>query len=315
MRWNVQRLLHDTLAAAAAVTPLRTAVIIEGERHSYSDLLDEARGLARALQDRGVERGDRVAVYLESSWPAVVSVYGVLLAGGVLTVINPQTKEDKLAYILAESGARVLIADGALGKTFVPAIERTPKLGAVIVTGPVPTSRRPLVRFDVAIHSAEPTPDDPGVIPLDLAALIYTSGSTGNPKGVMMTHQSMLFAAGSITEYLRLSADDRILNVLPLAFDYGLYQLLMSVMLGATLVLERSFAFPVPVVKRADEERVTVFPLVPTIAATLLSLRKRNGLELPAVTRVTNTAAALPSDFIPQLAELFPRALDRKSVV
>ena len=309
MRLNVQRLLHDTLTTSASATPLKTAVIVDGARYSYGELLEDALCLARVLQDLGVERGDRVAVFAENSWPAVVSVYGVLLAGGVLTVINPQTKEDKLAYILHESGARVLIADGALAKAFVPAVEQAPSLGAVIVAGPVPLSKRQLLSFDVVLHGAEPTPVDPGVIPIDLAALIYTSGSTGKPKGVMMTHQSMLFTAGSVSEYLRLSADDRILNVLPLAFDYGLYQLLMSVLLGATLVLERSFAFPVPVLKRADEEEVTVFPLVPTIAATLLSLRKRSGVTLGSVARVTNTAAALPSDFIPQLAELFPNAL------
>ena len=74
--------------------------------------------------------------------------------------------------------------------------------------------------------------------------LIYTSGSTGFPKGVMMTHQNIVAAATSITTYLENTADDIILNVLPLSFDYGLYQVLMAVKLGATLVLEKSFAFP-----------------------------------------------------------------------
>ena len=78
----------------------------------------------------------------------------------------------------------------------------------------------------------------PKIIPCDLAALIYTSGSTGFPKGVMQTHQSMVFAAWSLIEYQRLSDEDRILLVLPIAFDYGLYQLLMSVKLGATIIIE-----------------------------------------------------------------------------
>ena len=74
--------------------------------------------------------------------------------------------------------------------------------------------------------------------------LIYTSGSTGFPKGVMMTHRNIVAAATSITTYLENTPDDIILNVLPLSFDYGLYQVLMAVKLGATLVLEKSFAFP-----------------------------------------------------------------------
>src|SRR5690606_17281129 len=90
----------------------------------------------------------------------------------------------------------------------------------------------------------EPAPVIHRGIDVDLAMLIYTSGSTGRPKGVMMTHRNVEAAATSITTYLRNTPDDIILGVLPLAFDYGLYQLLMSVKMGATLVLEKSFAFP-----------------------------------------------------------------------
>ena len=74
----------------------------------------------------------------------------------------------------------------------------------------------------------------------------------------MMTHQSL--AAGSVAEYLRLGSEDRILAMLPLAFDYGLYQLLMSVRMVATLLLERSFVYPAQVLKRLEEEQATVFP-------------------------------------------------------
>jgi acyl-CoA synthetase (AMP-forming)/AMP-acid ligase II len=125
----------------------------------------------------------------------------------------------------------------------------------------------------------------------------------------MLTHQNMVFAAGSISEYLRLDASDRIVCVLPFAFDYGLYQLLMTVLLGATLVVERSFVYPVPVLRRVIEHDVTVFPIVPTIGATLLSLNRSGGWTFPNVRRVTNTAAALPAEFIPRLGAVFPNAL------
>ena len=87
-------------------------------------------------------------------------------------------------------------------------------------------------------------------IDLDLAMLVYTSGSTGFPKGVMMTHQNVVAAATSITTYLENTPDDIILNVLPISFDYGLYQVLMAVKVGATLVLEKSFAFPQAIFNR-----------------------------------------------------------------
>ena len=147
------------------------------------------------------------------------------------------------------------------------------------------------------------------MIPLDLAALIYTSGSTGLPKGVMMRHQNMTFASESIAQYLRLEDDERIMGLLPLAFDYGLYQLLMSTRLGATLVLERSFAYPAQTLRRVVDEEVTVFPGVPTVYATLLSMHEKSPLELPTVRRVTNTAAALLPAMQQGLREIFPNAL------
>ena len=115
-------------------------------------------------------------------------------------------------------------------------------------------------------------------------------------------------AAKSITTSLQNAADDVILNVLPLAFDYGLYQLLMATRLGATLVLEKSFAFPQAIFERIREERVTGLPLVPTMAAMILQMR---GLEpgfLPSLRYVTNTAAALPTAHIERLRALFPGA-------
>jgi long-subunit acyl-CoA synthetase (AMP-forming) len=102
-------------------------------------------------------------------------------------------------------------------------------------------------------------------VDVDLAALIYTSGSTGNPKGVMLTHLNMISAATSITTYLENRADDIILNVLPLSFDYGLYQVLMGLKFGGTVVLERSFAYPHAVLQRLMEERATGFPIVLTM--------------------------------------------------
>jgi len=126
---------------------------------------------------------------------------------------------------------------------------------------------------------------------------------------VMMTQQAMVFVRDSITEYLRLSPEDRIINLLPLAFDYGLYQMLMAIGLGATLVLERSFTYPGKVFEQMLAKAVTVFPGVPTIYSTLLSFHKKTPLCFPGIRRVTNTAAALPPDYLPMLRQIFPNAL------
>ncbi len=302
------RLLHETLLASAERVPEREAVVAGAVRLSYAELLDRALRLARALQELGVRRGDRVAVYMDNSAGCATALYGTLLAGGVFVIVNPQTKEDKLLYVLDDCEAAVLLTEGSLTRTALAAAASAASVKAVVADG-APEGVEGALAFEDVLASAEPEPNAPGTIPLDLAALIYTSGSTGFPKGVMMTHQSMVFAAGSIAQYLRLGPDERILGLLPLAFDYGLYQLLMNVLKGGTLVLERSFAFPAQIVKRVQEEEATVFPGVPTVYATLLSMRRGMEFELPSVRRVTNTAAALPATFHAELARIFPNAL------
>jgi long-chain acyl-CoA synthetase len=288
-----QRLLHESLLAAAAESPGKPALVADKRSWSYAELEDATRRLARVLQDDGLERGDRVVIFMDNTAECAIAIFGTLVAGGVFVVANPQTKADKLKYMLEDSEAAFLLTEESLSRVWRDAVDGV--------------AARVVSDVGAVLTDATPEPRDVGAIPKDLAALIYTSGSTGNPKGVMMAHENMVFAAGSIAQYLRLSTDDRILNVLPLAFDYGLYQLLMAMRVGGTLVLERSFAFPAQTLKRIEEEQVTVFPGVPTVFATLLSTKTRTPHR--SVRRVTNTAAALPPAFHDGLHELFPNAL------
>jgi acyl-CoA synthetase (AMP-forming)/AMP-acid ligase II len=145
-------------------------------------------------------------------------------------------------------------------------------------------------------------------IDVDLAALIYTSGSTGDPKGVMLTHRNMLTAATSVSTYLENREDDVVLNVLPMAFDYGLYQMIMAFRLGARLVLERSFAYPAKVLELVEAQGVTGFPGVPTVFARLAELKNLGDYDFSKIRYVSNTAAALPVKHIAMLRELFPAA-------
>ncbi|WP_419637311.1 class I adenylate-forming enzyme family protein, partial [Thiolapillus sp.] len=262
------------------------------------------RSLAGYLTAQGVERGDRCVIFMDNTLVCAVSVYAVLSIGAVFVVVNPQTKQNKLAYILDDCGASALISDSHLHRVFTPLLKTAGRLKCVIASGdPSRLEATEVTPFEQALEGGV-TELPPNGIQKDLAALIYTSGSTGDPKGVMHTHLSMTFALGSLIEYLRLSSEDRILLVLPLAFDYGLYQLLMSVQLGATLVMERSFTYPAVIFQRIREEKVTVFPGVPTIFSLLLSMYQREPFVFPSVTRVTNTAAALPAEHIPLLKKI-----------
>lgn len=300
-----RRLLHDLLLQRHSADALeRVALIADGQRHSHGQMLQDARRMAGALRHCGVARGDRVAIDLQNSWQCAVAVFGTLMAGAVFVLVNPQTRSDKLEFILRDCNARVMITEASLEPVFRPALEALAPPPTLLCAG-----GRGSESLERALNAAEPLAEPVPVIPLDLAAILYTSGSTGRPKGVMQTHQAMVFTVGSLIEYLRLTSDDRILCVLPLSFDYGLYQLLMAVALGACLVLERSFTFLGQVFERIRDEKITVLPAVPTVFATLLAAHQRSPLCFPTVTRVTNTAAALPDEFTAGLRQIFPNAL------
>ena len=247
----------------------KTAVVCGEDRRTYRRIDEQSTLFARVLANAGLRPGDRAAICLDDPIETIVSLFGVLKAGGVFVIIAAHAPFEQRQRILADSGASVLISrDGS------PSLRRT--------------------------RSTERASTD-------LATLIYTSGSTGEPKGVMLTHGNLMAAAASICSYLDLTSSDVILNALPLAFTYGLGQVTTAFNAGATLVLERSFAFPQSVIRTMLRERVTGLPLVPTMATLLLQqdLRKH---RFPHLRYITNAAAALSVSKTQWLRQTFPRA-------
>jgi long-chain acyl-CoA synthetase len=303
--------VESFLELTAARSPGKTALVCGGRRFTYGELDARANRLAWSLIAGGVERGDRVAIYLENSAEAVISIFAILKAGAVFLVVNPTTKADKMSYILNNCRATGLITDRTKLGTLSNAVADSPHLQGVWVAGGMPgadfvTTKR-LFDLTAALEdsnlSAAPLPKK--CIDIDLAALIYTSGSTGRPKGVMLTHLNIVSAATSITTYLENRPDDIILSVLPLSFDYGLYQVLMAFKIGGTVLLERSFTYPYRVIELLKQEHVTGFPMVPTISAVLLQL-DLSAHRFPALRYITNTAAVLPTEHIRRLRDLLP---------
>ncbi|MCR9138216.1 MAG: AMP-binding protein [Alphaproteobacteria bacterium] len=298
--------IEETLSRHATSSGSKRALVTSGRSLTYSELDDLTDRLAAALGANGVRRGDRVLVFMDNRWEAVVSIFAALKTGAVFSPINASTKADKLAYIIDNCQAAAILTTARL----MPVVNSANLDKSIFVASTAaPNGRVPDGAIDLQTcleYGRDPVPHHG--IDCDLAMLIYTSGSTGRPKGVMMTHRNIDAAAGSITTYLQNTPDDVILNVLPLAFDYGLYQLLMAIRLGATLVLEKSFAFPQAIFDRIREEGVTGFPIVPTMAAMILQMRDIKPGFLPGLRYLSNTAAALPAGHIRRLGELFPDA-------
>lgn len=306
-------LLYDFLVDSAGEYPDKVALVSEGQRWTYAQLDERSNALASFLDRRGVARGDRVALFLDNTVEAVVAFWAALKAGGVVTIFNPQTKAEKLAYLLNDCEPAALLAQAWHAPVFEPVVSGAKSLKTVVVARATDPSL--LVRCPGAVAWEDATANGgPEALPrrrgidLDLAAIIYTSGSTGEPKGVMLSHLNMLTATRSITAYLGNTPDDIILCALPFSFDYGLYQMIMAFAVGGRLVLEKSFAYTAEMLRLMVDEGVTGFPGVPTMFALIADQQHLGAYDFSRVRYVTSTAAALSPRLLFRLREVFPTA-------
>lgn len=303
-------LVSDFLRQSAQRHPEKLACIFQEQRTTYGQLESTSNQLAHALIDAGIHPGDRVAVYAGNRTETVTAIFGILKAGAAIVIIPATTKPDKLCYMLNDCSASAAIVAGP-AKAAIEAIEQEVESLQVIMTCAGTQEHDPTIRtlrFDEDLAAYPSTPPPAQIIDVDIAAIIYTSGSTGHPKGVVVTHGNIVSTATSIIQYLESAQEDIILNVLPLSSTYGLYQPIMTAMVGATLVLETSFAYPFKIIKLFKEERITGFAGVPTMYAVILGMEDLDPADFDSVKYITNASAALPAAHVPRLKALFRNA-------
>ena len=296
-------LLNDFLKRSASDYPDKVALHFGDDSYSYSRIYRYSVNFAGFMAKHGLKKGDRVITYLENNPETVISIFGTLLAGGAFSVVNQTTKSNKFLYIVKNCAPKFIVTDRT--KT-----EMLEKLKTRIDLPPVITIDKDpewALQFQDIINEDSELPDL-RIIDLDLAAIIYTSGSTGDPKGVTLSHRNMVTAARSITQYLENVTSDIILDVLPLSFDYGLYQVLMASLFSGTVVLEKKFGYPFKLIKLIQSKQVTGLPCVPTMMAIFLQMEGLEKEDLTSVRYISNTGAALPPGYIPRLKKIFPNA-------
>lgn len=145
-------------------------------------------------------------------------------------------------------------------------------------------------------------------ISVDLASIIYTSGSTGEPKGVMLSHQNMMAATRSLVNYLEYHHDDTVMAVLPIAFDYGLYQIILAFFVGGTVVLESNNTPPPVVLRHIQQYRCTIMPGLSSLYSLLDIYASKGSFDLSSIRLVSNTGMALRKQHVSMIKRLFPTA-------
>lgn len=298
-------LLHHLLERSAARLGGKEAVVDGTQSLCYEELRSVSRDWALSLLAHGLERRDRVAIFLPKSLAEVFAIFGTSMAGGVFVPINALLGPRQVAHIVRDCGARMLITTGERCDAVQPQLREVPALERVLLVdeGGEHHDARVVPRaFAAAASGLRASPS----VGEDLAAILYTSGSTGYPKGVMISHRNLLAGSRIVCRYLDIQTDDRLLAVLPLSFDCGLNQIVTATEKGATAVL-LTFRFADEMVHALEEHRITGLAGVPTIWALLTRVApalKRT--RLPNLRYVTNTGGPLPEPTLARLRQLLP---------
>ena len=301
-------LVHQLIHATAARTPEAGALVYQGHTLDYRQLDTGVRQLANGLLGLGLAKSERVAIYLEKRFEAVIGMFGAAAAGGVYVPVNPLLKAEQVGYILQDCNVRVLLTSNERLATLRDALGGCHDLKTVVVIDLKPDTAliAGVQLLDWQTLLASPPAAPHRCIDGDMAAILYTSGSTGKPKGVVLSHRNIVAGAESVAEYLEITDSDRLLAVLPLSFDYGMNQLTSAFLKGATAVL-LNYLLPRDIVNACAREKITGLVCVPPLWVQLAQLNwpaeAAQGLRY-----FTNSGGHMPSATLAALRQALPNA-------
>ena len=313
-------LLSELITTAASRAPDAVALVAGPHALRYADLHTRMQAFASGLIGLGLQRGERVAIYLDKRTETVVASFGAPAAGAVFVPLNPLLKPEQVGYVLRDCDVRVLVTSPERARLLAEVLGHCPALRCLVVTD-TPADTPADTQAATQARSAAPQvavlawdallqgPARPGhrVIDTDITAILYTSGSTGKPKGVVLSHRNMVAGAKSVASYLHNQPGDTLLAALPLSFDAGFSQLTTAFHAGARVVL-LNYLLPRDVLKAMAREKVTGLTAVPPLYIQL------SQLDWPAeigqhLRYFANTGGRMPRDTLGLLRQRVPRAL------
>ena len=321
-------LLHDLPLAAARQWPQARA-LTDGQAHrTYAQIAAEIEAIASGLARLGLQRGERVAIYLEKRFEAALAPFGITAAGGVFVPINPLLKPQQVAYILRDCDVQVLITSPPRWAQLQLEREENIVCRTVILTNNdlktdenIPNNIANSAKFkrtnwheifsaseenSYLIDLSHTLPRQAPLIDADIAAILYTSGSTGQPKGVVLSHRNLVAGAQSVASYLGNGPHDTLLAALPLSFDAGFSQLTTAFLTGARVVL-LNYLLPRDVLKVMAREQVTGLTAVPPLYIQLAALPWPDAIR-DHLRYFANTGGHMPRATLAQLRKQVPSA-------
>lgn len=281
--------LEQVIAQTMDAHPRKIAVFYKGGEWSYADLKALVATAKARLVAAGLSEGDRAIVWMENSPEYIAAYLAVLEVGATVVAVHPQVPVHEVTRIASHVGATALVVSPAIKQWNVGDLEST-GLRFILVESQV----IPCGHGSAAIKSSR-----------ELAQIIYTSGSTGQPKGVMLTHKSLIANTKAILEYLCLTADDSVMAVLPFVYAYGNSVMLTHLFAGGSLVIENSMVYPHVVLESMMKKGVTGLSGVSTTYALMLNQSNLKSYAFPALRYVTHAGGPMPSELLSRLRSVF----------
>jgi long-chain acyl-CoA synthetase len=293
--------LQEILSQTSKHFPNKTAITYNNQKITYAELKKLSDNFACALADLGVGKGERVAVFLPNIPQFVITFFGALKAGAVVTTISPMHREREVEHQLCDSGAKAVVVLDSLYPIVKNLMEKT-QLKHVIVTGledfspEISKTSVNTLDFKELIEKAPHKPLNMQFKPnTDLAALQYTGGTTGTAKGAMLTHTNLASNAQAFATWIKGSPEDVFLAALPLFHIYGMTTSMTTpISLGAEMVLLPKFD-PAKVLQTIEQQKVTVFCGSPTMYAILLANSELEKHNLTSIRVCISGASSLPA--------------------
>jgi len=289
------------LAESAQRHPDARAVVLGDSAVSYAELWRSARRYAAVLRDRGIGADDRVALLLPNVPDFPRAYYAVLSLGGVVVPVHALLTAEDIAFLLVDSGAKLLVCAGPLLATGAKGAE----LAGVPVLAVLDEGDATVERLDRLAGQVTPVETFVSREPGDDAVILYTSGTTGRPKGAVLSQLNLVLNAQiTVTDVTEMTPDDVILGCLPLFHSFGqTCAMNAGLMAGATLVLMPRFdgAAALDLMVR---HQVTIFEGVPTMYHGLLEAA-RTDERRPKLKIACSGGAALPVAVLEAFREVF----------
>ncbi|HRI64097.1 MAG TPA: amino acid adenylation domain-containing protein [Polyangium sp.] len=304
-------LLHQLLQRSAERTPLGPAVCHHGAALSYAQLETQSNQLAAILLQAGVQRGDRIGIYLDKSLAAIVAIFAILKTGAAYVPLDPAAPAARIAYIVQNCRMAAIVSTVAKMSTLQQsAPTNLTTLRGVIVADENPSDLRQQFPFVAGWSEVLAAPTDPpahpGVIENDLAYVLYTSGSTGTPKGVMISHRASLTFVEWASTTFAITPDDRVSNHAPLHFDLSILDIFATIHAGATVVLVPAThsVFPRTLADFMAREKISIWYSVPSILTSLVLYGQLERHSFPRLRAILFAGEVFPIKYLRRLMEL-----------